>query len=40
MFIAVYVALGVVDADGGRLPVGRRDSRVMFDTDWFSCKPK
>jgi len=41
MFIAVYVALGVFDADGGRLPVGSRDeSREMLVTDWFSLNPK
>ena len=40
MFIAEYVVLVVVEADGGRLPVGRRDeSREMLDTELFSLMP-
>jgi hypothetical protein len=40
MFIAVYVVLAVFDADGGRLPVGKREDRVMLDTELFSLYPK
>jgi hypothetical protein len=41
MFVAVYVVFAVLDADGGRLPVGRADGALeMLVTELFSLTPK